>query len=262
MLPNSSATGGGSALEGAFDGSSAEGDDQDFTSYQYLDQISEGLVTLSLGPRNKMHTLLHLDVIKQRSKPVEPPKKQEAAPFFLQLSGEKVGDEASAREGVSQESPEAIQKRQEMEAKSLTAEEQLNKFKPTGRLGFESKFTKLLRESSEIGDYASFLKYLISLSPGSVDLEIRSLDSYEPFSEMIWFINALKQGLESNKNIDLYEAFMSLLFKAHGDVLHANNQNEDLRLALSEWQSCHTAGDNLDNLIKYCAGVINFISGV
>lgn len=262
LLPNSSATGGGSALEGAFDGSSAEGDDQDFTSYQSVDQISEGLVTLSLGPRNKMHTLLHLDVIKQRSKPVEPPKKQEAAPFFLQLSGEKVGDEASAREGVSQESPEAIQKRQEMEAKSLTAEEQLNKFKPTGRLGFESKFTKLLRESSEIGDYASFLKYLISLSPGSVDLEIRSLDSYEPFSEMIWFINALKQGLESNKNIDLYEAFMSLLFKAHGDVLHANNQNEDLRLALSEWQSCHTAGDNLDNLIKYCAGVINFISGV
>lgn len=262
ILPNSSATGGQSSLDGAFEGPAADVDGQNFTSYQSMHQISEDLVTLSIGPRNKMHTLLHLDVIKQRSKPLEPPKKAEAAPFFLQLSGENVGDEASAREGIAKDSSEAIKRRQEMETKSLTAEEQLKKFKPTNRLGFESPFTRLLREGSENGDFAEFLQHLVGLSPGSVDLEIRSLNSYEPFSELVWFISALKQGLESNQDFDLYEAFMSLLIKAHGDVLHAHNQNEALKLALSEWESCHTAGDNLDSLVKYCAGVVNFISGV
>lgn len=261
LLPNASATGGESVLEGAFDDSTAEDDLQDFTTYQSVAQINEDLATLSIGPRSKMQTLLHLDVIKQRSKPTEPPKKPEAAPFFLQLSGENVGDEASGREGIIRDDRDSIQKRQELEAKSSLAEGELNKFRPTGRVGFESKFTKLLRESSEKGNYSAFLEYLVDLTPSSVDLEIRSLDSYEPFSELVWFIRALKQGFETKRNLDLYEAFMSLLFKAHGDVLHANNHDEALQLALFEWESRHTSGDRLDNLVKYCSGVINFISG-
>ena len=138
----------------------------------------------------------------------------------------------------------------------------LQKFKPTGRVGFESKFTRLLREGHEFKDYTEFLKNLIELPPNSVDLEIRSLNSFEPYDEIVWFIESLTQGLKSNKNFELYEAFMSLLFKVHGDVIHMNNKNEDISKALREWNQYHKNDDRLDNLVKYCSAVINFVSSV
>lgn len=259
LLPNSATIGNSSILEGAFE---AKQDDMfnDFNKYETLNQINDDLVTLSLGPRNKMNTLLNLDVIRQRSKPKEAPKKPEKTPFFLHLSGEKVGDDASGREGVTHENPEDLAKLQEAQANEENAKTELNKFKPTGRLGFESNFTKLLREGATTMNFESFLSNLITLTPGSIDLEIRSLNSFEPFDELVWFINALVQGLKSNKNFDLYEAFMSLLFKAHGDILHAHNANEDINKALAEWDSVHQQEERLDELVKFCAGVVNFVS--
>ena len=47
------------------------------------DQLSEGLLTLSTMPRTRWQTLLNLDTIKERNKPVEPPKAPEKTPFFL-----------------------------------------------------------------------------------------------------------------------------------------------------------------------------------
>ncbi|KAJ8753135.1 hypothetical protein K2173_017699 [Erythroxylum novogranatense] len=50
------------------------------------------LVTLSLLPKSQWQSLINLDIIKVRNKPIEPPKKPEKAPFFLPsislLSGE------------------------------------------------------------------------------------------------------------------------------------------------------------------------------
>ena len=49
----------------------------------------EGLLTLSGLPSSHWKTLFHLELIKQRNKPTEAPKKPEAAPFFLQQRGVK-----------------------------------------------------------------------------------------------------------------------------------------------------------------------------
>ena len=45
--------------------------------------LADGLVTLSSLPKSRWSNLLNLDVIKQRNKPVEPPKAPKLAPFFL-----------------------------------------------------------------------------------------------------------------------------------------------------------------------------------
>ena len=45
--------------------------------------LADGLVTLSSLPKSRWSNLLNLDVIKQRNKPVEPPKASKLAPFFL-----------------------------------------------------------------------------------------------------------------------------------------------------------------------------------
>ena len=45
--------------------------------------LSSGLVTLSNLPKSRWNNLQNLDIIKQRNKPVEPPKQPKQAPFFL-----------------------------------------------------------------------------------------------------------------------------------------------------------------------------------
>eukprot|EP00798_Chlamydomonas_sp_ICE-L_P015273 gene15273-21355_t len=45
--------------------------------------LSPALVTLSLLPKAQWQSLIHLEAIKERNKPIQPPKKPEAAPFFL-----------------------------------------------------------------------------------------------------------------------------------------------------------------------------------
>lgn len=260
VLPNASATGGGSLLEGAFSDNTREEDGLDFNSYQSVDQISDELITLSLGSRNKMNTLLALDVIRQRSKPKEQPKKAENVPFFLQLSGETVGDEASKREGAVHKSPEELRQRQEVEENETLIREQLKNVKPAGNAQFESKFTNSLREGAQSGDFTNFLQILVNLAPAGVDLEIKSLNNFEPYDEIIWFINALTQGLSSNKDFELYEAFMSLLTKAQGDVIHINNSNSRIKEALEGWDAVHRQDERLNELVNFCAGVVNFVS--
>lgn len=45
--------------------------------------LTPGLVTLSMLPRTQWQTLANLDIIKARNKPIKPPEKPEAAPFFM-----------------------------------------------------------------------------------------------------------------------------------------------------------------------------------
>lgn len=52
-------------------------------SEEKIAPLSEGLVTLSTLPKSRWHNLQNLDIIKQRNKPIEPPKQPKQAPFFL-----------------------------------------------------------------------------------------------------------------------------------------------------------------------------------
>ncbi|QEU62202.1 Utp21 [Kluyveromyces lactis] len=261
MLPNVSGDGGSNFLEGAFDTVEDDSDDL-FGKYDSMEQIDKDLLTLSLGPRNKMNILLNLDIIKQRSKPKEAPVKPEQAPFFLQLAKDKVGDEASAREGAKNLSLDSSKLQQELDTAKANAASELNKFKPSGKLGaqFESDFTKLLREGWQKNDYSEFLEELVQMTPSNIDLEIRSLNAFQPFDELCWFIESLAQGLATNKNFELYEAYITILFRVHGDVIHSNNTNQNIKTALQHWDTNHRKGQSLDELVKICGSVLSFVS--
>lgn len=109
------------------------------------------MITLSSEPRSKFNTLLHLDTIKQQSKPKEAPKKPENASFFLQLTGQAVGDRASVAEGKTSE--QTITHVEETNSK-------LRKLDTNGNHAFESEFTKLLREAGESGQFERFFDLL------------------------------------------------------------------------------------------------------
>lgn len=259
LLPNVSGDGGSTVLDGAL----MEDDLDDVTStqnYVSSNQIDDSLVTLSLGPREKYNTLLHLDIIKQRNKPKEAPKRPEKAPFFLSLSGEAVGDRASVAENENKDGSSSGPSNGNAMDESGS---KLHKLKSEGNVSFESLFTKLLREGNETNDYSNFLRYLVDASPSTTDLEIRSLNSFPPLNEMANFVNALCQGLRNNDNYDLYQAIFSLYVKNHGDVIHNFKDDEDLQDALQHWSELNdNSKDRMDELVKYSSAVINFLSTV
>lgn len=254
LLPNVSGEGGSSIIDGAL-GEDPQEDLEESQYYRSVDQIDESLLTLSVGPRSKYLTILHLDVIKQRNKPREAPKMPEKAPFFLSLGGEVVGDRAlGAETGVTNKIGNGSA---EDESSKLL------KLKSDGAHNFESDFTRLLREGTELQDYTQFLQYLLTASPATLDLEIRSLNSFPPLDEFTSFVSALTQGLYTNTNYDIYQAIFGMFLKQHGDVIYANPGETALVEALDRWgQINNEQGEKLDKLVKYCSGVASFLSTV
>lgn len=244
LLPTISGEGGASLIEGALD----DEDDADVdVPYQSVEQVAENLVTLSLGPRTRYQSILHVDIIKSRNKPKEPPKKPELAPFFLQLSGEVVGDSASVAEGAKKQLADAAE-----------PESRLRELRNGDVHAYESTFTRLLRESH--GDYTEFLAYLVAAAPATIDLELRSIALFPPLDEMAQFVEAMTQGLATNRNYDIYQAILGLFLKHHQDVIY-NHPEEKLRTALANWAALNESqGSRLDDLVKYCSGVINFLA--
>lgn len=246
VLPNASGDGGSGILDGAFDEKDLE---ESFNSYDSIEQIDD-LITLSIGARNKYNNLYHLDTIKLRNKPKQGAKKPEKAPFFLSLGGEAVGDVASGAEGI-----------EHINGKSKIQEDsKLRDLKTDGT--FESEFTKLLRQGQELGDFNQFLNYLVKASPSTIDMEIRTINSFPPLTEMNSFIAAISKGLESNLNYDLYQAIYSMFLKSHADVIY-KNIDEELINNLENWERLNERSETTsDELVKFCSGVINFLTTV
>lgn len=81
--PTNSGEGGRGLIEAAFEEDDQEAEDDDGVTAPTLDQLSADMMTLSLVPKSRWQTLLHLDLIKKRNKPTEAPKVPAKAPFFL-----------------------------------------------------------------------------------------------------------------------------------------------------------------------------------
>lgn len=113
------------------------------------EQIStSSLATMSLLPRSKWQTLIHLESIQKRNKPTEPPKKPESAPFFLPtLAGTEV------RFDVSTSSSSQVQGSGDVEmgeSDAVSRREQSRKL-AFGGLNVESPLVQALRAEVESG---------------------------------------------------------------------------------------------------------------
>lgn len=252
ILPNVSGDGGLTMLDGAIERPDAENTDLDAV-YTSVDQISKNSLTLAVGPRTKYQTILHLETIKKRNKPKEPVIKPTHTPFFLSLSGEVVGDRAIVAEDGLQDARKVVTDGAQESSRLISLRNgDLHKF--------ESKFTRLLREATTSEDYTSFLDFLCTTTPSTIDLEIRALNSFPPLTELTSFVLALAAGLHSNTNFDLYQAIIALFLQIHGDVISANRDGE-LRDAIEALERKNQDQcSKLDHLVKYCSGVLDFLT--
>lgn len=271
ILPNISVVPDASILDGALESDnhkdSSDGDDEVHSlQHKSLEQLDDSLITLSLTPRDKFRTLLYLDIIKKRNKPKEAPKKPENAPFFLSLSGPTVGDRASTAENdsISLENNRELQG--EVADRDSTQESEhrngLPRINVNGNYSFESEFTRLLHRNGKNQKFDEFLNFIVNAPPSVIDLELRSLNTLPPYNELCLFVDSLTQGINSNKNFDLIQAFFSLFLKVHGDIIY-NANDHTLNTAIDRWTKANRERNKrLDELIKYCSGVIDFINAV
>ncbi|KAM0258126.1 hypothetical protein ACHAQJ_004032 [Trichoderma viride] len=237
--PTTSGEGNQGLLEAAFEEEDKTEEDSGVVA-PTIDQISADLTTLSLVPKSRWQTLLHLDLIKERNKPTEAPKLPEKAPFFLpsttgaQVPGLKDGAEQAENDSKSR----------------------ISRY---DKARFEETFTSKLRAGAVDNNYDDFIEHLKSLSPSSADLELRSLSLGEDSdsNELLQFIRALTTRLQARKDYELTQAWMTVFLRLHFDMVM---ENKTLLKALEEWKGQQEQECNrLNDLVGYCSGVVGFL---
>lgn len=238
VAPTSSGEGGQGLIDAAFEEDVSEQEDQDapYDALTSTDQLSLDMLTLSLVPKSRWQTLLHLDTIRQRNKPKEPPKAPEQAPFFL-----------PSLEGTKPSQPAPLE-----EQTQLTPTER-SRITKMNRTGTASTFTTTLQASSSSSEYTPFIEHLKSLSPSAADIEIRS---FTP-DELTPFVAALTHRLQQKRDYELVQAWMAVFLRIHGESVPTN---PDLREALVEWrEGQERESKRISDLVGFCGGVVGFL---
>jgi U3 small nucleolar RNA-associated protein 21 len=213
--------------------------------------LAPQLVTLSLLPRAQVENLVALDLIKARNKPIAPPKKPAAAPFFLPtkatLERNPVFDlDAAQRE--EQEAPSG--------SRLLTG---------AGSSAAQSTFLRLLRAGSDSKDYSSFMAHLRELGPAAVDMELRGMQllegcTDEEVRDVAALLEALDQQLAGGTNFEFCQAVLQAALAVHGEavmeqpLLRGAAQRLKTRLR-GDWQ-------RLDELLQGVRCMVDFFGNL
>ncbi|XP_074546401.1 WD repeat-containing protein 36 [Halichoeres trimaculatus] len=171
---------------------SEENDDE----YKSAEQLGTELVTLSLLPESRWKSLLHLDLIKRRNKPVAPPAAPPAAPFFL-----------PTLPGLTPRFASTAATEQHAQSKVLD----------WGVLAQRSEFSSALESSLQSGCFAHPLKLLKDCGPAALSVELTCLASEGggASSLLLAFIKMIDSMLTSGQDFDLAHAYLALFLKLH-----------------------------------------------
>ena len=213
-----------------------------------VDLLSSDLLSLSLVPRSRWQNLLHLDLIRQRNKPTEPPRKPEKAPFFLpslqQNQQTNAGSAADTSAGARDTEVEKERSR-------------IAKLTPREGGAQQSRFSSLLHSASESEEaFAPFLDHLKSLNPAAADIEIRSLRPGDS-GEMLTFVRSLAWLLGQRRDFELGQAWMAVFLRVHGDFVM---EDEELREEVNVWaKALEEERRRVQRLAGYVRGVVGYL---
>ncbi|KAL6759017.1 WD40 repeat-like protein [Haematococcus lacustris] len=226
--------------------------------------LAPSMVTLSLLPRAQWQSLVQLEEIKARNKPIEPPKKPEAAPFFLptvsglsaqpvfNITGTEPQPPASAHDPATSPAADA---------------------KPTrgsGAMGL-TPFLRLLREGREAGDYASFLALLRELSPVAVDREVRAMQQQEldeqddpltaaAVADVAALLDCCLAALQQGTSFEYCQALLQLVLQVHGEAISERPSLQ--RVAQQLLNQLKPVWRRLDNLMQNCRCMVSYFGNL
>lgn len=214
------------------------------------------LVTLSLLPKSQWQSLINLDIIKARNKPTEPPKKPEKTPFFLPSIPSLSGEILFKASGLANE-------------KKDIEEDQFGKVNRNTDILPSSPFVQFLRSSVETKNFEAFTDYLKSLSPSTLDVELRMLqiidddDEQEPEKRPELFIlelllEYLIHEISFRNNFEFIQALIRLFLKIHGETIRRQPKLQVKAQKLLEAQS--DVWQKLDGLFQSARCMVTFLS--
>lgn len=244
--PTASGEGGEGLVEAALT-EEAEEEETDEVVPSLIEQLSKDLLTLSLTPKPQWQTLLHLDEIRQRNKPKEPPKPPQKTPFFLPST--------IATSKSEQPQPTFALAAPPEDDRPKKSQSRISKI-PDPSTAHTSTFTSLLHSN----DYEGVVAHLSFLPPSSADLAIRTLDPSPPYTELSTFLDVLTARLKQKRDYELIEAWVTVFLRCHGDVLM---ESSEVRDALERWsEESIRASKRVDDMVGMCRGVGGWIGGV
>ncbi|XP_073525647.1 WD repeat-containing protein 36-like [Phyllobates terribilis] len=224
---------------------------------QKFEREMPDLVSLALLPKTQWQSLINLDIIKERNKPVEPPKKPEKAPFFLpsipSLSGDIV-----------------FKSKDETEDKS--GESVLDTTKILDKSSLASEFERILKSSAELNNFSIFTDYIKGLSPSSLDMELRLLqiveiddeDDDEPSGEgdelavIELLLDYMTHEVSCRNNFEFVQAVIRLFLRIHGETVRRRPQLQEKAKKLLEAQS--RVWQRVDKSFQMARCVVGFLS--
>lgn len=164
--------------------------------------LAREVATLSMKPLTQWSTLSNLQAIKERNKPLEPPKKPESAPFFLPTV-KGLQFKFDVGEGENSKLKESTSKKRKRKKRDQFAEgnEDVS--------WANSKFGQLVAKEQ----FASAAELLRKESASGVDLEIQTLEGAVSRAHAARFF---KEQLMSPQEFELTQAHLGVFLRAHG----------------------------------------------
>ncbi|EGC39440.1 hypothetical protein DICPUDRAFT_26840 [Dictyostelium purpureum] len=197
----------------------------------------DSLITLSQDiAKSKWQTLLNLDIIKERNRPIQQKAKPELAPFFL-----------STIEGLEPKFVKADI------VNPLTPQVKEN--------GTRTKFNLSLEQGYKNQDYSSSLSILKSLAPSGIDFEIRTLTSTDDYADIHYMFDFIVYQLLSNNDYDFIQSILSVTLKVHGYLLYTPDFKRDLRQLLlafnTPWSKIQELFHSNICMLRYFTNTLN-----
>ncbi|KAL6936823.1 hypothetical protein ACO0OL_001373 [Hanseniaspora opuntiae] len=215
--------------------------------YETKEQIAPELVTLStkgnLGLQN-MQKLLNIETLRKRSKPKEgvlKPNEQKKESFFIQLKKDLDAD-VKERQGIVSKSDD----------KSDDVEEDITMSNAPKLKEYNTTFEKLLlgKDNEEL-----FLSHLKSISISQVNLDIQLMSNPQHIQKLLVKVS---KGIESNKDFEIWNGIVNVIFKYHYDVINKNLELFDE--ALNDLNKLISSKENnLYDLFYYNDCVVKFL---
>ncbi|KAJ3338710.1 hypothetical protein HDU93_009116 [Gonapodya sp. JEL0774] len=220
-----------------------------------VDSLADDTVRLSLVPKSRWQTLLNLDTIKARNKPVQKVTKPEKVPFFLPTIA-----------GAQPKLNPLSEIKKDNEIAQAKPYEGSRTAVPSSATGLST----MLRKCNLTGDFAPLFEEMTTWSASALDFHLRALSSTPDFfasvpddeeSDLEILTKALRWCLSNKKDFEFVEALLALTLRIHGDVLAMGSRTEDSRgdaldailpLHIGTWQ-------RLDQLFSYADCLANFI---
>eukprot|EP00118_Oscarella_pearsei_P001965 m.9054 g.9054 ORF g.9054 m.9054 type:complete len:895 (+) comp21044_c0_seq2:11-2695(+) len=215
--------------------------DENEDEFSEPEQLADYLVTLSRLPNSRWKNLIHLDTIKARNKPKDPPKAPKAAPFFLPtVPGLEL------KFSVEKDDTETPQE------KSQSKLIRMAKLQP------QSEFQLCLDSCSDEGTFDSLVDLLKKMGSSAIAGELHSLgpDGGGDSDQLLRMMEFFKEQLQTGNNFEMLQSILHVFLKVHGEVIADNEDLTDSAKEVVEIQK--ETWTRIQDLLNRSSCLINY----